>query len=184
MVWCHNFQSCCCRRATLCNYIIRIDLLHIVILNLSVIKYTVASTKPEQAVVKPVTRKKTDMRLVGLLSSTLSDTKLPSEKYCTTVFLITSNLFVTKKRQCQYLITTLCLIMLKFSITICNKPQRTCMQHECIACCERHCWMWTFQWPCSAMSVMTKSRSSFFHWQSATNYRQPYTDRNKLTLMQ
>jgi len=80
MVWCHNSQSCCCRRATLWNYIIRIDLLHIAILNLSIIEHIVASTKPEQAVVKPVTRKETNVWLVGQLSSTLSDTKLPSKQ--------------------------------------------------------------------------------------------------------
>jgi len=70
MVWCHNFQSCCCRRATLWNYVIRVGLLHIVILNLSLNEHIVASTKPEQAVVKPVTRKETNVWLVGQLSST------------------------------------------------------------------------------------------------------------------
>jgi len=40
------------------NYIVRIDLLHIAILSLSIIEHIVASTKPEQAVVKPVRRKK------------------------------------------------------------------------------------------------------------------------------
>jgi len=40
------------------------------------IKHSVASTNPEQAVIKPLTRKE----LVGQLLSTLSDTKLPAKK--------------------------------------------------------------------------------------------------------
>ena len=60
--------------------------MHNVILNLSIIKHSMASTKPEQAVVKPVTRKETDVWLVGQLSSTLSDTKLPSKKEVLALF--------------------------------------------------------------------------------------------------
>jgi len=47
---------------------------------------SMASTKPEKTVVKPVTRKETDVWLVGQLSSTLSDTKLPSKKEVMALF--------------------------------------------------------------------------------------------------
>jgi len=94
-----------------------------VIINLSIIKHIVASTKPEQAVVKSVTRKETDVWLVGQLSSTLSDTKLPAKKevpyHC---FFHYKQHPACNEKKTAPVLATLCLIMLKFSITICNRP--------------------------------------------------------------